>query len=350
MYRTMRRVELTVGLLTLVALILVGVGSLLLLQEKRVFEDRFRVLANFDNARGLRPGAPIWLSGIEVGSVQSVVFNAANQAEVSMSIRTSVRQRIHKDAAAKIANISLVGSDTMVALTAGTTSAPIIELGDYVETVETVDIAAAIDELRPGLENFAVVLENLETITKDLSDPSGGLKALIDNAAEISKSINEGEGALGALVNDEQLRDRLVKSVDKADSSLDRLQTVAANLETTSETWPEIFAKADNVATNVEQESERISEMIADAGEVVKNVRKASDDVPEIVATGKRILENTERISDNLRIASGDVPELVRSGQEGVDEVTDVVKAARSVPIIGGYLSREKPQQKIIIY
>ena len=36
MYRTMRRVELMVGLLTLVALILVGVGSLLLLQEKRV--------------------------------------------------------------------------------------------------------------------------------------------------------------------------------------------------------------------------------------------------------------------------------------------------------------------------
>ena len=120
--------EIKVGIFVIIGFIVAGALIFLVGDERRVFDRHFTLRAEFDDVAGLKPGAPVRMSGIDVGSVQSVAFgeNAADRKlHVKISVVSSAHDRIKDDSIVTIDNKGLLG-DKMLEITQGSEGRPVI--------------------------------------------------------------------------------------------------------------------------------------------------------------------------------------------------------------------------------
>ncbi|MEK7783195.1 MAG: MlaD family protein, partial [Candidatus Binatota bacterium] len=97
--------QIKVGLLIVTALILLSVTIFLMGKERRFFENKVPFEIHFSRTIGLREGAPISLTGVRVGSVESLTFPQdvqENYIVVQIKVVGDVAPRIRKDTVARI--------------------------------------------------------------------------------------------------------------------------------------------------------------------------------------------------------------------------------------------------------
>ena len=93
--RQLKWSELKVGLTVLVASITLGILILLMSGTGGVFTRRVILRSYFDNASGLRVGAPVRLQGVDIGNVSAIRVVAdpsrrATPVEVTMKVNTKI--------------------------------------------------------------------------------------------------------------------------------------------------------------------------------------------------------------------------------------------------------------------
>src|SRR5713226_8176874 len=96
--------ELKVGVVTIVAIIIAVTLILMLTGGKGYFWQRYHLKARFSDVAGLKPGAPVRVAGVEVGSVKDVEF-AGQQVDVTLEINTSMRSRITSNSIAYLGSV-----------------------------------------------------------------------------------------------------------------------------------------------------------------------------------------------------------------------------------------------------
>ncbi len=98
--------------LTLVLMIVVGLAAIGSLLINPLRYSRQTIKSCFDDAGGLRSGAPVRIAGVNVGTVRSVRANPQNKncpAEVEMALATTYEIRIPKDSIAETNTAGLIG-------------------------------------------------------------------------------------------------------------------------------------------------------------------------------------------------------------------------------------------------
>ncbi len=108
---------------------LAAIGSLLINPLRYSRQD---IKSCFDDAGGLRAGAPVRIAGVDVGTVRSVRANPENKscpAEVEMALATSYEIRVPKDSIAEIEMAGLLGETHLTIDTTQASGAPIENFG-----------------------------------------------------------------------------------------------------------------------------------------------------------------------------------------------------------------------------
>jgi phospholipid/cholesterol/gamma-HCH transport system substrate-binding protein len=123
--------ELVVGVFVLAGLaclayLAVHLGKLELLGSG------YRIVANFDNISGLKPGASVEVAGVEVGRVESINLTSGDQAKLVMRMVPGVK--IYDDAIASIRTKGIIG-DKFVKLSPGS-SGKVIPNGGKIRDTE----------------------------------------------------------------------------------------------------------------------------------------------------------------------------------------------------------------------
>src|SRR3989338_3267695 len=85
--------ELKIGILTVVAIVVATWFIFLLSGEGGFFWQRYSLKTVFRNIAGLKPGAPVRLAGVEVGSVSEVRF-LGDRVEVLMELDQEMQPRV----------------------------------------------------------------------------------------------------------------------------------------------------------------------------------------------------------------------------------------------------------------
>jgi phospholipid/cholesterol/gamma-HCH transport system substrate-binding protein len=215
-----------------------------------VFGAEFRVKSVFSDVRGLNIGAPVFLSGIQVGRVSEKQFPKGEPAEdgsaatdepkadrivVVLTMYSEHKNRIRSDSEVTITTQGVLG-DKVVVVTPGSNGAEPVkegmelksiqpkEFSDYFaqggNLVETLVNAAlnlnallqSINEtgkVSSVLESADKTFKNMAAISEKLNSESGPLVSSAKNLDAILGKINRGEGTLGALVNDPSLHEDL---------------------------------------------------------------------------------------------------------------------------------------------
>ena len=275
--------EATVGALVLVGLLLF-IGGTMWLGGKR-FSTRPTVAVQFTDAGTLKRGSPVRVSGVQLGSVDDIEFQAYGKVLVHLHLDEAVEPR--RDASAELATVGLV-ADAVINFNPGTSPDPFPEDGVIVGTVQrgfmdlgntlgtqaqTVlsglsqlqfkEISEDLRKTMASFERLAVVYSN--TRTGPIADMTTTMRSLqtvsarIDSALQAAKldqtlraadslmgsltrlsadaritasrldtalaRINRGEGSLGRLMADTALyqnTQRLVKSLQEFVDELKR--------------------------------------------------------------------------------------------------------------------------------
>jgi phospholipid/cholesterol/gamma-HCH transport system substrate-binding protein len=117
----MRKVGLIAGAIAVVAFAV-------LFGYPRLFTHRIELKVYFQNANGLRAGAPVRLAGVEVGKITSVRARPEMQAapaEVTMRLRTTYELNIPNDSTVSLDTAGVLGETFAEINVLGASGAPV---------------------------------------------------------------------------------------------------------------------------------------------------------------------------------------------------------------------------------
>jgi phospholipid/cholesterol/gamma-HCH transport system substrate-binding protein len=217
--------ELKVGIVVTVAIFILFLTVMFAANIEEVFSPKVKIHAIFDDVKGLREGAPVWFSGIEIGSVKALTFAPEQRIKIKISIKSDALQYMKKDSKATVLTQGLLG-DKYVEISPGTRDAEPLEPDDDMEgatQIEFQDIVRTSQESIERLTDFMTMLEEVlvkiekgeGTVSKFLKDPSiyDNITEMTEGLSKIIQKVDSGGGSLARLLNDDRLYQDMVSAV-----------------------------------------------------------------------------------------------------------------------------------------
>jgi phospholipid/cholesterol/gamma-HCH transport system substrate-binding protein len=264
--------QLKVGVLVIVALsALTLLISLMSGSSGGIFSRHIIVHSFFENASGLKPGAPVNLQGVTIGSVKKIIIvprRKLTPVEVIMSLGLNYKAALHTDTSASLATAGVLG-DTFVDLDSAKATGPALQNGDEVPVVQTPSLSDVIKSSQSTIQQVNVILAKLNTMADALGSSKGSLGLFINNPdlykhavgtltelqGTITK-INHGQGTLGKLVADDELYKR-------ANDTVARLQDIVNQVDAGKGTVGKLV-KDDALYNNVNHTAANANHLLAE--------------------------------------------------------------------------------------
>jgi phospholipid/cholesterol/gamma-HCH transport system substrate-binding protein len=304
-----RFADQVVGILTIVALAALVAVIILLGSGQRWFSKDYQFVTYFDSAAGLSKNMAVQYKGFTIGRVKSFDLTWDDRVEVRFYIFDTYISRVRRGSLVDI-NISPVGLGNQFLFYSGLGSGT-IEEGELIPAVSSMEGQEALtvgiayipkqdDSIGVILSQVNLVLESVETLTKDISDAFEGtgdttLGRTLGNIEETSRSLTEIPGMV------EDALDQLLGTVDQIVVSvqpiLANLQTLSDNLSDPEGSVARILSAEGPVYTNLVTTLESVSGTI---GSVEKTAAYVPAQLPQITAMLSEAQQVLRSVEDAL--------------------------------------------------
>jgi phospholipid/cholesterol/gamma-HCH transport system substrate-binding protein len=321
-----RRRDTLVGLFVLVALGAAMVMVVLLGSEQGIFRQRFELRAIFANVSGLREGAPVFVAGLNVGSVRHLAFAApdeegviAARVEIVMDVDSRYHAQIREDSVATVGSVGLLG-DKSIEITVGSLESPELGDGGELRTAEPLGLTEILDQLQPMARKLDNILIDISAITGNISNPHSPLMRSIDSLSSVLDKVDTGQGVASRVVNSEEMADELEAVIEEAGALLVETTSAVTEVRRATQDLPATMASVRAVSADVEELASALRESAA-------RLPAITDDIAVMVS--------------NLRDASGSFPSIAARADRGVRRAGEVVDAAGQTIFLRGYMQEE---------
>jgi phospholipid/cholesterol/gamma-HCH transport system substrate-binding protein len=211
--------------LTMLAIFLIG-------DTRRLWEGKTTYRAAFQDVAGLKPGAPVRMGGLDVGSVTNLGHGESlrdTRIFVRMSISKQEITRIRSDSIAQVVNKGLLG-DKMVELSVGSPQAPPLEPGSLIPSEEPSDVLASANRVVAVTEQ---AIERVGALAQTLGDPKLGedIKGSAADLHALLDAMVHGDGPMHRFMFDHREADRIDDLLAHLDHTAVRLDSALANVQ-----------------------------------------------------------------------------------------------------------------------
>ena len=294
-----------VGLFVVLGGLAVAVGIFLVGKEEGLFRESFRVSAFFNTIEGLRSGASVRLSGVDVGIVDKIVITPQNnKVRVDLKLRTSVQNFIKKDSYASIEQEGLVGSK-YVSLSVGSAGSDGVSDGDVLLSKEPFRLSLIIEDAQGMIANT---------------------RAATAEFTKILAAVNKGHGTLGKLITDEDVYLAMKRATAQADTSLRKTAEEFANI-------PKFIS---GVSENLYGVTKNVERLIYDIDSTVVNVRDIVGKINKGEGTlGALVVERN--VYDSLMVIVEKGIAMAEAARDGADRFDENMEALRHNWFFKGY-------------
>lgn len=128
-----RRVEMTVGVFVIVGLLAISWLAIKVGQVGGIGESGYTLIANFDDAGGVRKGSDVMMAGVAIGRINSVTLTDNDHATMILRINEGVK--ITEDAFASVRTKGIIG-DRYIRISQGMDESN-LEPGSEIEETES---------------------------------------------------------------------------------------------------------------------------------------------------------------------------------------------------------------------
>lgn len=305
--------DIKVGLFVLAGLLFSALVIFLIGDERRFFSSSIRINTTFSDVQGLKPGAPVRMGGIDVGTVKKVGYKKGsidNTIYVELDIVKDEAARIRKDSIARVAAKGLLG-DKMVEITKGASNETVPPGGEIrgEEPTDLMGIAQGMtSKASDALGNISKVSESLadERLHQDIRGSAASMNKLLSD-------VTNGDGYPRKFLTDKEEAERIsntLKNLDRASAELALTLAEVRGVVTRVKAGPG-FAHDMIYGNGPEKE---IAQFGAAAGEVattLKGIRDSDSFVHDALYGGKgngaEALANVTAMTADLRAIVADV-------------------------------------------
>jgi len=336
--------QLRVGLTVLFASITLAVLTFLMSGTTGLFTPKISLKSYFDNAQGLRNGAPVRLQGVDIGNVTKVRVvsnNPRTPVEITMRVNTRYGFSIRKDSVTSLSTAGVLG-ETFIDIDSSQATLPPARDGDTLKTRDTPDIQDVVRASQGTLQNLDALLKRTDRILAFVESGQGSIGKLIydpalynrfaDTVSEfkgIVDQIRNGQGSIGKLIASDEIYNKATAAVDKLNVIIDELQqgkgTAGMLLKD-----PALYKNANDTIANVKKLTDDINAGKGALGKLTKDEALAQK------------LENTitklSVLTDRLEAGEGTAgklfkdPSLYNNLDETLVETRQLVKSIRENP------------------
>jgi phospholipid/cholesterol/gamma-HCH transport system substrate-binding protein len=314
MFEMKKRLEwsaLKAGLVITFALLILFALVLSANTVRQLFTPSFELRASFQDARGLRKGAPVWLFGTEVGSVQDIRLNPVYGTIVTLSISKSAEPFIRSNAEAEILTMGLLG-DTYVELSAGSPKAEPVRPGEIIKGKTPVELTQVVEASTKTVAKVGELIDKVETLITSVTGGRGSLAKFLNNPAlydNLEKSaaalhstleqIEKSRGTLKLLLEDPTLYLRLTGTVSSLEEWTRELRESSGTLKKLIEN-PELYDNLSKSAKNLDSILTSINKGEGMAGALVRDERLAGE-VKETVSEIRSLAEQMKTLTKDIK-------------------------------------------------
>jgi phospholipid/cholesterol/gamma-HCH transport system substrate-binding protein len=370
--------EVKVGLVILSAFVVIAIGVFLIGEKNNLFSRKNEYFILFGSVSGLKPGSPVQLNGVDVGTVKKVVLPEnprLEQIEVWIDVDRKYAERIrggpqlptsgglNPPSVARIKTLGLLG-DKFIELTSGAPEYPLIPSGGQIPAAQPTNVDALLASGEDVMDNVVEISASLSTILARMERGEGllgelttdsesgrrlrdSLVASAESMERIATRIETGEGALPRLLNDRQMADRLASSIDRFESLMAQAQNGPGllpgliNDPTAKQKFDETLATLNQMARDLQGFTADLETSEALVPRLVKDEEYGR----EITGKINEIVNRLNEISLKLSRGDGTAAKLINDPQI-YDAVNDVIIGINESRILR-WLIRNRQQKGI---
>jgi phospholipid/cholesterol/gamma-HCH transport system substrate-binding protein len=338
--------ELRVGVTVIVASLVLALLLFLMSGTGGLFSRRITLVSYFDNAEGLRVGAPVRLSGVDIGNVARILIvrdkdKQATPVEVVMKVTTKYDFNLRRDSVSSLDTAGVLG-ETYMDIDSSQAIGPQAQDGDTLPTHVHPDFNEVVRSSQSTLQNMDALLKRADRILAFAESGKGSLGKLIydptlyDQLAQTVKEFKEvvdeiakGQGSLGRLINSNDAYDKFVATLDKMNAVADDLQagkgTAGKFLKD-----PSLYNNANDTIANLKKVSENLNAGKGAAGRLLNDeelAKKIDTTVTKLAA-----------LTSDLEAGQGTAGKLFKdetlynNANHMLEETQGLIKAIRENP------------------
>lgn len=309
-----------------------------------LFTRKIHLKAYFENAEGLREGAPVSLQGVEIGNVTRIAIDSrrpSTPVEVVMRVTTRYQESLRKNSVAVLSTKGALG-ETYVDITGGDSKERQAKDWDELPVEERPGLQDVVRSSQDALQSLGVVLKRVDHIVaaieggkgtagKFIYDPSvfNKINATVEDLHRTVQDINQGKGTVGKLIHDDEL-------YRKANASVDRLNKIIDGIERGEGTAgklikdPTLYENANKAAGNASRIMEDVNAGKGALGRMTKD--------EEFARKVDNLVTRLSDISTRLEAGEGSAgkflrdPALYTNADQMLVESRNLVKAIRENP------------------
>jgi ABC-type transporter Mla subunit MlaD len=284
----LQRNEILTGLLV-VGTIVIIVGVLILLGAPGLFRPLVTYRIYFDNAAGIKLGAPVLLAGRKIGQVQKLYSpvsqeedqraqeaaasirppdanasptpsNGKPKFEVRIDVQVDKSAMVYRDALTRMITLGLLG-EMAIDITQGTEASGRAHDGEVFAGVRTPDFSEAAAKL---LDVVQPVANEATKTMKELEDTAQNLSKITDEGSELNQALERfktfGDHLVDLTAPDGPLSNSL-KNIEKISDSLtenDNIKVTLQNFRDSSDKLKATMRDLEPVGRNIAELSETV--------------------------------------------------------------------------------------------
>jgi phospholipid/cholesterol/gamma-HCH transport system substrate-binding protein len=228
-----------VGITVIVAASVLALLIFLMSGSGGFFTPKITLRVFFDDAQGLRAGAPVNLQGVPIGNVSDIriVEHGASPVQVLLRITKKAAAGVPSDSIASLTQAGVLG-ETFVNIDR-TQAKSKQSVTNYMElqVKDTPGIQDVVKSTQTSLQNVDVLVRRVDRIVSFIESGQGSIGKLIYDQGlynRLNATLNEvqsmvnmiasGKGSIGKLVASDELYNKANASVDKLDKIIDEIQ------------------------------------------------------------------------------------------------------------------------------
>ena len=293
---------------------------------QNIFSKKTELKIQFKDVVGLRKGAPVWILGIEEGSVKNITLDPTLGVIVTIAVNKNALQFIKKDSHATILTMGLLG-DKYIELSSGSPTAEPVRPHETIQGSSEMGLREVmgqfidkIDRLITGMDtgqgtiakllndptlynNLAGASQNLSAILEDVKNSRGTLKLLMEDPSlykkisaaassleEFSGRINQSSGTLKNLIEDPALYNKILAAASQIEEFSRKLNEGQGTLKRIIED-PALYENFNKDLKEISSILERINKGEGLAGALIQD-KELTKELKDTVAELKELLKN----------------------------------------------------------
>lgn len=335
--------QLKVGLTVVFSAVLLGV-LILLMSGGGMFTSKISIRSYFPDASGLRQGAPVRLSGVDIGNVKMIRVvsdRPLTPVEVTMKVNEKYHSFLRKDSTTILSTAGVLG-ESYINIDSSHAKGAEARDGDELISKDQPGYDDVIRSANSSLQNMDVLLKRMDRIIAFVESGQGSIGKLIYDPALYNRvnatvaefqtlvdDIAKGNGSLGKLIEDDDLYNRANATIDKINQVIDEVNAGNGTMGKLLKD-PALYNNANQTIANVKQLTDDINAGKGALGKMAKDQEFAN----KLQNTMNRLSDLMDRLNAGQGSAGKFLhdPALYDNTNKLLTDTQDLIKAVRQNP------------------